>query len=138
MITRMKEEGAAISRWPPQLVIPLMLTAVLLGCGGGQGPGSMDGSASVIRVTVQNDDFRDAVIYANWQGSTRRRMGMATGKASNTFSTQWQASVVQLEAHFIAGGTVLSEPIQVWEGDRLEIVLTNEVPEIVLVDKTFR
>ena len=94
MITRMKEEGAAISRWPPQLVIPLMLTAVLLGSGGGQGPGSMDGSASVIRVTVQNDDFRDAVIYANWQGSTRRRMGMATGKASNTFSTQWQASVV--------------------------------------------
>ena len=22
MITRMKEEGAAVSRWPPQLVIP--------------------------------------------------------------------------------------------------------------------
>lgn len=87
--------------------------------------GAARGSGSVT-LTIQNNDFKDAVIYANWSGSTRKRVGLAIGKTSQTFTIKWQSESVQFIADFIAGGTFPFEPIQVFEGDYLDLVIMNQ------------
>ena len=73
-------------------------------------------------MTIQNNDFKDAAIYANWSGSTRHRVGLAIGKTSQTFTVEWRSEVVQ----FDAGGVVNFDPIEVYEGDHLDLVIMNE------------
>ena len=77
-------------------------------------------------MTIQNNDFKDAAIYANWSGSTRHRVGLAIGKTSQTFTVEWRSEVVQFDAEFIAGGVVNFDPIEVYEGDHLDLVIMNE------------
>ena len=76
-----------------------------------------------VRVTVQNQDFYDAVIYANWIGSTRQRVGMVTGKTTETFEMPWRAEAVRFEADFVSGGSIFFDPIEVWGGDHLDLVV---------------
>lgn len=106
-----------------------ILSATLcLGCARGSRSGTMLGKAigyGSIEVTVQNDDFKDATIYANWAGRARKRVGMVTGKTSQTFTVAWQSEAVQFDAEFVAGGTVAFEPIDVWEGEHLNLVIMN-------------
>ena len=90
--------------------IALVSASLLIGCAGNSGssrPAALFGAArgsGNIMVTIQNNDFKDAVIYANWMGSIRKRVGLAIGKTSQTFTIKWQSEVVQFEADFIAGG----------------------------------
>ena len=81
---------------------------------------------SVVRLTVQNNDFRDATVYANWEGGTRRRVGLATGKTSTTFTFDWVSHRVWFEADFIAGESFTVDAIDVWEGDHLDLVIMNQ------------
>ena len=76
-----------------------------------------------VRVTVQNQDFYDAVIYANWVGSTRDRVGMVTGKTTQTFEMPCRAETVRFEADFVSGGSVFFDTIEVWGGDHLDLVV---------------
>jgi len=115
----MKRMKAAVRRLgAPALV--LLSTALVMGCGAGRGRGAPD---STLQVTIQNHDFKDAVIYANWVGSTRHRVGMVTGKTSETFTVRMQMPTVRFEARLIAGETVRFEPIPVMEGDHLDLVI---------------
>ena len=109
--------------------VALLSASLLMGCA--RAPrsaplfGAVRGSGTVI-VTIENNDFKDAVIYANWQGSIRKRVGMAIGKTSQTFTIAWESWVVQFDADFIAGGTLPFEPIDVNEGDHLDLVIMNQ------------
>jgi len=109
--------------------VALLSALLLLGCSRNSRPallfGAARGSGSIM-VTIQNNDFKDAVIYANWMGSTRKRVGLAIGKTSKTFTMEWQTEVVQLTADFIAGGTFNFEPIGVLEGDHLDLIIMNQ------------
>ncbi len=109
--------------------VALLSASLLMGCA--RAPrsaplfGAVRGSGSVT-VTIQNNDIKDAVIYANWSGSNRRRVGMAIGKTSQTFTIEWQSEIVQFDADFIAGGTFPFEPIEVYEGDHLDLIIMNQ------------
>ena len=109
----------------------VLSAALLLGCSGGSrnrsAPlfGAVRGSGAVT-VTIQNNDFKDAVIYANWQGTNRRRVGLAIGKTTQTFTMEWQAESVQFVADFIAGGTFPFDVISVFEGDHLDLIIMNQ------------
>ena len=111
------------------LGVALLSASLLMGCA--RAPrsaplfGAVRGSGSVT-VTIQNNDFKDAVIYANWQGSTRKRVGLAVGKTSQTFTMEWQSESVQFVADFIAGGTFPFDIIQVFEGDHLDLIIMNQ------------
>ena len=48
-----------------------------------------------IQLTVENNDFNDAVVYANWQGSVRHRVGLFTGKTKQTVTFPWRGDIVQ-------------------------------------------
>ncbi len=107
----------------------LFSTTLLVGCVRTEVPDPLSVRSkfgSVVRLTVQNNDFKDAVIYANWEGSTRRRVGLATGKTSQTFTFEWGGPVVRFEADFIAGDRIFIEAIEVLEGDHLDLVLMNQ------------
>lgn len=111
--------------------VALLSTLIAVGCH--RGPGDRIGALSpseydrVVRLTVQNNDFKDCTIYANWQGVGRRRVGMVTGKTSQTFTIEWVSDYVTIEGDFVAGTQPWSaDPIQVQGGDHLDLVIMNE------------
>lgn len=114
-----------ITSWKSFAAAVLVTAAVVTGCATGSpdNPMRLGARDAPVRITVQNNDFYDAVIYANWIGSTRRRVGMVTGKTTETFTVEWQSERVAFEADFVSGGTVPFEPVDVWGGDHLDLVI---------------
>jgi hypothetical protein len=112
--------------------VALLSASLLLGCSRNSRPipgmfGAARGYGSgSVTVTIQNQDFKDATIYANWAGMARHRVGLAVGKTSKTFIIEWRSEVVQFDADFIAGRTFAFEPISVYEGDHLDLIIMNE------------
>ena len=110
--------------------VALLSASLLMGCA--RAPrsaplfGAMRGSG-IVTVTVRNDDFKDAVIYATWKGFNRKRVGLAIGKTSQTFTIEWQSEgILRFDADFIAGETVRFGTMQVNEGDHLDLVIMNQ------------
>lgn len=78
---------------------------------------------TTIQITVDNQDFRDATLWANWNG-TKQRVGMVTGKTTETFTTPWRDFQVRLEVDFIGGGTMPSrDPILVSAGEHIDFII---------------
>ena len=110
--------------------VVLLSASLLMGCAHAprSAPlfGAMRGSG-IVTVTVRNDDFKDAVIYATWRGFNRKRVGLAIGKTSQTFTIEWQpVLLLQFDADFIAGGTVPFGDMPVNEGDHLDLIIRNQ------------
>lgn len=80
------------------------------------------GDGDDVQLTVENHDFRDATIYAYWNGM-RDRIGMVTGKTTKTFQMRWRSEDLQLRIDFVGGGGHRTETIGVWEGDHLHYVI---------------
>lgn len=117
------------SRWL-SAVPALVLALAAAGCAAGA-PGSSptvdpfaaaDGQTDQVLLTVQNNDFRDASIYAIWNG-VKKRVGSVTGMTSETFRMQWQSEDIQLEIDFVGGGGYVSERVPVTQGDHLDFVI---------------
>ena len=85
-----------------------------------------DKFGSVVRLTVQNNDFKDATVYAVWDSGNRRRIGMVTGKTSATFTFDWVSHRMHIQADFVAGDGFTSDEIEVWEGDHLDLVIMSQ------------
>jgi hypothetical protein len=79
-----------------------------------------------VRVTIKNHDFRDAVLYATWEGRARERVGTVTGKTEQTFSVPWKGSTVVFQAQLIAGKTITFDRMDAWDGDHFELVILNQ------------
>jgi len=92
-----------------------------------ESPSPFDESGpSTIQITVDNQDFRDATLWANWNG-TKQRIGAVTGKTTETFTTPWRDYQVRLEVDFIGGGTLPSrEPILVSAGEHIDFIILPE------------
>jgi hypothetical protein len=76
-----------------------------------------------IMITVDNQDWRDATLYADWNG-VRQRVGMVLGKTTETFRTPWRDYFVKLDVDFIGGGGLPArEAIQVQAGDHIDYTI---------------
>jgi hypothetical protein len=83
----------------------------------------VEGDEATISLTVDNQDFRDATVYADWNG-VRQRVGMVIGKTMETFTVPWREYEVRLEVDFVGGGELkIAEPTQVWPGDHLDFII---------------
>jgi hypothetical protein len=83
---------------------------------GGRGPAN-------IQITVDNQDFRDATLYVDWNG-VRQRVGTVLGKTRETFSTPWRDYQVRLDVDFLGGGALpVRDPVQVQAGDHLDFII---------------
>jgi hypothetical protein len=103
--------------------------AFLVGGCGPQDPGTIaPRRREPVRLTVQNQRFEDATIHAIWQGGAKRRVGMVTGMTSQTFTMEWLADHVRFEVDFIAAEDYTVEPIDVDDGDHLDLVILNIRP----------
>jgi hypothetical protein len=78
---------------------------------------------TTIQITVDNQDFRDATLYLNWNG-TRQRLGTVTGKTTRTLTTPWEDYQVRLAVDFLGGGEVpLGDPILVSPGEHIDFII---------------
>lgn len=105
--------------------VAVLCVVLLVGCAGRSDLGPMlgRGREQAVQLTVQNNRFEDAAIYAMWRGGPRRRVGLATGTTSSTFSFEWVSDVVQFEVDFIAADGYTVDPIEVSPGDHLDLVI---------------
>jgi len=109
--------------------IAVLSLALFLGCGGGlvQDPlEPVEKFDSVVQLTIHNNDFKDAVIYTMWVGFGRRRVGMVTGKTSETFTFDLESHSIRIEADFIAGRSFTTDELDVREGDHLDLVIQSD------------
>lgn len=113
--------------WLPRVVLAALI-AVSAACG--SAPRADEGSPfdraatdESVRLTVQNNDFLDAVIYAHWNG-LRTRVGMVTGKTTTTFTLEWRGEFIRLEVEFIGSDDgYTSDLASVTQGDHLDFVI---------------
>jgi hypothetical protein len=109
--------------------VALLSLALTVGCHRNRDQtGALTGSEydNIVRLTVQNNDFKDCDIYANWQGHGRRRIGFVVGKTSQTFTFEWVTDWVTIEGDFVAGNTFSADPINVQGGDHLDLVILDQ------------
>jgi len=103
-------------------VVLLAVTVFASGCVHGGRFISRDRDEPVF-VTVRNNDFKDAVLYAAWDGRTRQRLGMVTGKTEHTFKLVRNGSTVLFQAHLIAGETITFDRMDASSGDHFDLVI---------------
>ena len=102
----------------------VLLCTSLVGCGTFLGRRS----DQQVLLTVQNNRFEDASIYALWRGGARKRVGTVTGMTSQTFTFEWVSDEVRLEVDFVAADGYTVDPIDVDPGDHLDLVILNIRP----------
>ncbi len=78
------------------------------------------GTTRNVLITVLNDNYWDATIYANW-GGTRERLGLVIGKTTETFTFNWRREDVQFDVRFIGDGGWRTEPIVIYPGEHLDL-----------------
>ena len=84
------------------------------------GPG---GRELPVLLTVDNQDYRDATVWANWNGR-KHRLGMVIGKTPQTFEMSWRDYEMWLEVDFIGGGELKTGGrMAVWPGEHLDFII---------------
>lgn len=112
----------------PARGIALGLTLLLATACASRGSRSMpspfvEGSQAIVLLTVDNQDFRDATIYADWNGA-RQRVGFVIGKTTETFTMPWRNYEVRLQVDFVGGGEMkIADPIPVWAGEHIDFII---------------
>jgi hypothetical protein len=112
------------SRARAPLGVALALFAAACASSGNDVPSPfVQGDEATVGLTVDNQDYRDATVYANWNG-VRQRIGMVIGKTTETFTIPWEDFQVRLEVDFVGGGGFESrEPIGVWPGEHVDFII---------------
>jgi hypothetical protein len=109
------------------LVLVLALAAG--GCAtGGRTVETEMGASRDVEVTVENQNFKDAVVYAIWGAGPRGRLGMVTGNTTQTFTTAVRGSgEMRVEVDLIAGNAVVTERIGVYQGEEIHVVIPPSI-----------
>jgi hypothetical protein len=113
--------------WPRLLVFTLALAAA--GCASTGRPVEDEGGATQdVEVTVENQNFQDAVVYAIWGAGARDRLGTVTGNTTETFTTEVRAGGdMRIEVELIAGNDVVTESMGVFQGDDIRVVIPPRI-----------
>lgn len=89
---------------------------------GGDNPFEGAAGEEVLRVTIDNQNFKDATVWARWNG-TRVRVGRITGNTSRTYDIRYRNDAVSFEIDFLAGGTHYGRQITVSPGDHVRMTI---------------
>ncbi|MDE0473362.1 MAG: hypothetical protein OXI50_02270 [Gammaproteobacteria bacterium] len=117
----------ARSMWSPPAsrlsVLPIgLLVAALTACTSTRGEPRPAGRVEGISLEVNNQSRNAVTIYV-WSDTYQNRLGMVEALNRDTFNFRWNlAGRVYFLMDFLAQGCVLSEPIDVIDGD--ELILT--------------
>jgi hypothetical protein len=99
----------------------LMLAAAC--AGGGMNPQLESGPPPPLSVEVQNQNFNAITVYA-YRGGFRDRLGYVEAATTHTFEFKWPMNNdVRFLIDFLAQGCIMSEPLPVFEGDELLLIV---------------
>jgi len=102
-----------------------MALLAAMACGGQ--PGRMGrpvpSRGDSVSITVENQNFYDANVFAAYQGQTERRLGTVTGFTTDTFRIPWYNAQLRMRMNFIAAGGTLSNILTVDPGDVLQLII---------------
>ncbi|MSR35733.1 MAG: hypothetical protein EXR95_03670 [Gemmatimonadetes bacterium] len=105
----------------------LLIAAALAatGCASGGKPNvyRQAGQGQYIQVTVENQNFKDATVYAVWGAGNRDRLGLVTGNTTQTFTVPWKQGDMRVQVDFIAGDDTVTESMGVNRGDHLQVTI---------------
>ena len=105
-----------------QLCAVLLALGALSGCTSTRGEPRPPGRVEGISLEVNNQSRNAVTIYV-WSDTYQNRLGMVEALNRDTFDFRWNlAGRVYFLMDFLAQGCVLSEPIDVIDGD--ELILT--------------
>lgn len=76
-----------------------------------------------LTLTVRNDNFYDATLYAVSRGGQRQRLGIVTGNQRGTFKFRWPHDELRVEIQLLAAGGTSSWSMPVTQGDELELII---------------
>lgn len=109
---------------PLERMFVLALALAAAGCASA-GARPVDEIASRdVQLTVENQRFADAVVYAVWGAGPRDRLGMVTGNTTRTFATPVRrGGDMRVEVHFVGGDDLAAESIGVFEGEDIHLVI---------------
>lgn len=82
-----------------------------------------EGTGRDVQITVENQNFKDATIYAVWGSGPRDMLGMVTGNTTQTFTTPTRVGDLRVQVDLIAGDDVVSESMGVFEGDHIHVTI---------------
>src|SRR5688572_3985998 len=113
---------AAVRR---RLSIFLVLVAAGACASTGRPVDPLDGGAPRdVQITVENQNFKDAVVYAIWGAGPRDRLGMVTGNTTQTLRTPLRGGGdLRIEVDFIAGDDVVTQSMGVFQGDHIQVTI---------------
>jgi hypothetical protein len=108
---------------PRLLVLATALAAA--GCASGGKPNVYrePGEGPNIQITVENQNFKDATVYAVWGAGNRDRLGLVTGNTTQTFTVPWKQGDMRVQVDFIAGDDTVTESMGVNRGDHLQVTI---------------
>jgi hypothetical protein len=124
MMTSQRKRAAGRPRW-----LFMAVAVAAAGCASTGRPVEQDGGATQdVEVTVENQNFQDAVVYAIWGAGPRDRLGTVTGNTTETFTTEVQAGGdMRIEVDLIAGNDVVTESMGVFQGDDIRVVIPPRI-----------
>jgi hypothetical protein len=101
------------------------IALVLVGCGliGSSGNPTPRGARDVTLLVI-NQNFLDASLYAVWSNGRRFRIGDVTGNTEREFSLRRETNSLQVQIRLLSvEGSYLTDPMSVFDGDYLELVV---------------
>jgi hypothetical protein len=121
----MRIKSSRSAAWPRVLVLAIGLAPAA--CAQNTRPAE-PGASGDVAVTVENQNFKDAVVYAIWDSGPRSRLGMVTGNTTQTFTTATRGSgEMRLEVELIAGNDVITERMGVYQGENIHVVIPSGI-----------
>ena len=103
-----------------------LLAAALVG--GACATGGRDtGAEREAMLIADNQNFKDATVYAVWDDGTRERLGTVTGLTRETFALDVDGRGLQLEVDFLAGRSFLSDELLISPGEHLQVTIPPSI-----------
>lgn len=107
-------------------VISLALALAACGSRGTSVSGESPRSADEITVTVKNENFYDATVYA-CRSTRQQRLGVVSSNNTRTFTFRWVTGPLRMLVDFTGAGSHISDMITVEPGDNVDFVITSQM-----------
>ena len=85
--------------------------------------GGRPAGETTVQVTIDNQAFYDATVWALWEGGSRERVGAVTALTTRTFTLNQRRDAVRFEVDFLTGPDFVGDRISVFPGDHIDLTL---------------